>query len=89
MVEQRTRDQKVSGSSPGKMHRENFLLQGQLSVLTIISVLIHRRVTALARKRSLSFCQKCRFHLNTHMYVTSNSDTVNWCLVVLCTYNLH
>ena len=37
-LERRTRDRKVPGSSPGKERRENFLLQGQLSVLTLISV---------------------------------------------------
>ena len=36
--------------------RENFLFQGQLSVLTVISVSVSPRVTAVARKRSRSFC---------------------------------
>ena len=36
---------------------ENFLLQGQLSVLTLISVSVP------ARKRSRSFCQKCRWQV--------------------------
>ena len=39
--------------------RENFLLQGQLSVLTLVWVSVHPRVTAVACKRS--FCQKCRW----------------------------
>ena len=39
---------------------DNFLLQGQLSVLTLISVSVLPRVTAVTRKRSPSFCQKCR-----------------------------
>ena len=43
--------------------RENFLLQGRLSVLTLISVSVHPRVTAVARKRSRSFCQKCRWQV--------------------------
>ena len=41
--------------------RKNFLLQGQLSVLTrIFRCPFHSRVTEVARKRSWSFCQKCR-----------------------------
>ena len=45
-------DRKVTGF---KERRENFLLQGQLSVLTCISVSVHPRVTAVARKRSRLF----------------------------------
>ena len=37
-LERRTRDRKVPGSSPGRSRRKNFLLQGQLSALTLISV---------------------------------------------------
>ena len=41
--------------------RKNFLLQGQLSVLTLIfRCPFHPCVTEVARKRSRSFCQKCR-----------------------------
>ena len=40
--------------------RENFLLQGQPSALTLSSVSVPPRVTAVARKRSRSFCPKCR-----------------------------
>ena len=40
--------------------RENFLLQGRLSVLTLFRYPFHPRVTAVARKRSRSGCQKCR-----------------------------
>ena len=43
--------------------RENFLLQGQLSVLTLISVPVPPRVTAVARKKSRSFSQKCRLQV--------------------------
>ena len=45
---------------------ENFLLQGQLCVLTLISLSVPPSVTAVARQRSQSFCQKCRWQLNTH-----------------------
>ena len=45
-LERRTRDQKVVG-----FERAENLLQGQLSVLTLISVPSHPRVTAVARTR--------------------------------------
>ena len=69
--------------------RENFLLQGRLSVLTLISVSVPPRVTAVARKRSRSVCQKCRWQLgqlqlNTHTpYVCgfARSDMVHGCMV--------
>ena len=41
--------------------RENFLLQNQLRVLTLIRCPFHLRVTAVARKGPRSFCQKCRW----------------------------
>ena len=43
--------------------RENFLLQSQLCVLTLIRCPFHPRVTAVARKRPRSFCQKCRWQV--------------------------
>ena len=61
-LERRIRDRKVAGSSPGRSGGR-ILLQGQLSVLTVISVSVPPRVTAVARKRSLSFCQKCRWQV--------------------------
>ena len=44
--------------------RENFLLQGRLSVLTLLfRYPFHPRVTAVARKRPRSFCPKCRWQV--------------------------
>ena len=49
--------------------RENFLLRGQLSVLTLISVSVPSRVTAVARKRPRTFCQKRRWQVTAkHAY---------------------
>ena len=49
--------------------QENFLLQGQLSVLTLISVSVPR-VTSVARKRSRPFCQKRKWQVTAkHAYV--------------------
>ena len=52
------------GFEPRQERREKFLLQGQLSVLTLISV----SVPPLCYHRSRSFCQKCscRLQVNAH-----------------------
>ena len=43
--------------------REKFLLQCQLCALTLIRCPFHPSVTAVARKRPRSFCQKCRWEI--------------------------
>ena len=43
-------------------HWENFLIEGQLSVL-LLWHLFHARVTTVVHKRSQSFCQQCRWHV--------------------------
>ena len=62
---------------------DEILLQGQLSVLTLISVSVPSSFTAVARKLYQSFCQKCRWQvkLNTHVrtihdYVASKEVTL-------------
>ena len=49
---------KGRGFESRQERRDNFLLQGQLSVLTLILGIRSHMVTAVARKRSRSFCQK-------------------------------
>ena len=66
--------------------QENFLLRGQLSVLTFTSVTVplHPCVMAVACKRSWSFCKKCRLQLNTYaLYICGFtwSDMVHGCMV--------
>ena len=48
---------------------------GRTGVLTLIRCPFHPRVTAVARERPRSFCQKCRWqvHLNTHRPLTQRS----------------
>ena len=56
--------------------RENFLLQSQLCVLTLIWCPFHPCVTAVACKRPQSFCQKCRWQVTPkHAYTL---DPTNW-----------
>ena len=55
---------------------EKFPLQSQLCVLTLIRCPFHPRVTAVARKRPRSFCQKCRWQvIPKHAYTL---DRVGW-----------
>ena len=49
--------------------------------------------TAVARKRSRAFCQKCRWqvtakHAYTYLCDFEWSDTTTWCIVEWCTHNL-
>ena len=59
--------------------RENFLLQGQLSVLTLIRYPFHPCVTAVAHKRPRSFCQKCRWQVTAkHAYTLRTWLCMKW-----------
>ena len=78
-LERRTPDRKVPGSSPGRSGGVNFPLRGQLSVLTLISVFVPPRVTAVARKRSRSFCPKCRWQVTPkHTYTLPMWISMKW-----------
>ena len=55
----------------------------------------HPHVTAVARKRSRSFCQKCRWQVTAKQVYTLRMwpyvcalHEVTWCMVVWCTQNL-
>ena len=61
--------------------QENFLLQSQLCVLTLIRCLFHPRVIAVACKIPQSFCQKCRWQVTPkHAYTLAlpNEVGVGW-----------
>ena len=59
---------------------ENFILQSQLCVLTLIWCPFHPRITAAAHKMPQSFCQKCRWQVTpkhyTHLW--PNEVRVGW-----------
>ena len=57
---------------------ENFLLQSQLCVLTLIRCPFYPRVTAVARKRPWSFCQKCRWQVTPKHAYTFDSTKWEW-----------
>ena len=58
--------------------RENFLLQSQLCVLTLIRCSFHACVTAVARKRTRSFCQKCRWQVTPKHAHTPDPTKSEW-----------
>ena len=57
---------------------ENFLLQCQLCVLTLIQCLFQPRVTAVACKRPRSFCQKCRWQVTSKHAYTLDPTKLEW-----------
>ena len=77
-LERRTRDRKVASSNPGRSGGENFLLQSQLYVLTLIRCPFHPRVTAVAHKRPRSFCQKCGWQVTPKHARTLDPSKSEW-----------
>ena len=60
--ERRTRDRKVASSNPGRSGGR--IISPELTLCAdSYSVSVTLRVTAVARKRPRSFCQKCRWHV--------------------------
>ena len=57
---------------------ENFLLQSQLCVLTLIQCPFHPCVTAVAHKRPWSFCQKCRWQVTPKHEYTFDPMESEW-----------
>ena len=85
-LERRTRDWKVAGSNPCRSGGRIFFSRVDSLCWLLFRYPFHPRVTTVARKRSRSFCQKCRWQvtLNTHTpYVCGFawSDMVHGCMV--------
>ena len=67
LAERRTHDRKVASSNPG---RSGGRISSKVCVLTLIRCPFHPHVTAVARKRPRSFCQKCRWQVtHKHEYI--------------------
>ena len=58
--------------------QENFLLQSQLCVLTLIRCLFHPLVNAVAYKRPQSFWQKCRWQVTPKHIYTLDPTKSEW-----------
>ena len=64
-----TRDRKVAGSSPGRSGGRTVLSRVNFLCWLLFRYPFHPCVTAVARKRSRSFCQKCRWQVTAkHTY---------------------
>ena len=69
--------------------RGNFLLQSKLCVLTLIRCPFHPLVTAVARKRSRSFCQKCKWQVTSkHAYTLDPTKSRSGLTMLLSTHSV-
>ena len=69
LLERRTRDWKVAGSNPCRSGGIIFFSDVNFLCWLLFRYPFHPRVTAVARKRSRSFCQKCRWQVTAkHAY---------------------
>ena len=77
-LERQTSDWKVEGSNPSRSGGRIFFFMVNFLCWILFRYPFHHRVTAVARKRSRSFCQKCRWPVTTkHAW----SDMVHGCMV--------
>ena len=68
-LERQTRDRKVPGSSSGRSGGRIFFSRINFLCWLLFQYAFHHPVTAVARKRSRSFCQKCRWQVTAkHTY---------------------
>ena len=68
-LERRTRDWKVAGSNPCWNGGRIFFSRVNFLCWLLFRYPFHPRVTAVARKKSRSFCQKCRWQVTAkHAY---------------------
>ena len=68
-LERRTRDWKVTGSNPCWNGGRIFFSRVDFLCWLLFRYPFHPRVTAVARKKSRSFCQKCRWQVTAkHAY---------------------
>ena len=86
VVESRTRDRKVSGSSPGRSWGRIILSRVNFLCWFLLRYPFHPRVTTVARKRSRSFFQTRRWqvtakHVCTLRIWLSWSGMVHGCMV--------
>ena len=88
-LERRTRDWKVAGSNPCRSGGRIFFSMVNFLCWLLFRYPFHSRVTAVARKRSRSFCQKCRWQVTAkHAYTLPMWLWMKWHLVhgwMVCT----
>ena len=78
-LERQTRDSKVVGSDPCCSGRRIFFSRVNFLCWLLFRYLFHHRVTAVARKRLRSFCQKRRWQVTTkHAYTLRMWLCMKW-----------
>ena len=78
-LERRTRDWKVAGSNPCRSGGRIFFSRVDYLCWLLFRYPFHPRVTAVARKRSRSFCQKCRWQVTVkHAYTLRMWLCMKW-----------
>ena len=90
-LEHQTHDLKVPGSSPGRSGGRIFFSRVNFLCWLLFWYPFHPCVTAVACKRSQSFCQKCRWQVTAkHTYTLPIWLWMKWHrnLVEWCTQNL-
>ena len=80
-----TCDRKVLGSSPGRSCRRIFFSRVNLLCWLLFRYLFHPHVTAVTRKRSQPFCQKCRRQVTAkHKYTLPTWLWMKWHCKLVC-----
>ena len=78
-LERRTRDWKVAGSNPCRSGGRIFFSRVDFLCWLLFRYPFHPRVTAVARKRPRSFCQKCRRRVTAkHAYTLRMWLCMKW-----------
>ena len=75
-LQRRTRARKIVSSNPGRSGRRIFF--SRVCVLTLIRCPFQPSVTAVARKRPRSFCQKCRWQITPRHAYTFDPTKSGW-----------
>ena len=78
-LERRTRDWKVAGSNPCRSGGSIFFSRVDFLCWLLFRYPFYPRVTAVARKRPRSFCQKCRWQVTAkHAYTLHMWLCMKW-----------
>ena len=78
-LERRTHDWKVAGLNPCRSSGGIFFSRVDFLCRLLFQYPLHPRVTAVARKRSQSFCQKCRWQVTAkHAYTLQMWLCMKW-----------
>ena len=83
------RDWKVVGSNPCRSGRRIFFSSVDFLCWLLFRYPFHPLVTAVACKKSQSFCQKCRWQVTTKHAYTWHMWLCMKCMLVWWTQNLH